>query len=89
MLSRTCSTLAAAVALSVIAGCYEEVSPQQPTAQTPPAQPVESGPINDHVSQGGGSALGGAKRAATSIVDQAEQASQRTAEEIDDGTSDE
>ena len=36
MLSRTCSTLAAAVALSVIAGCYEEVSPQQPTAQTPP-----------------------------------------------------
>ena len=53
MLSRTCSTLAAAVALSVIAGCYEEVSPQQPTAQTPPAQPVESGPINDHVSRTG------------------------------------
>lgn len=70
-------------ASAMLTGCYEEVNPQpaQPQAQT--ATPTEEGPITSHMNQGGGSALGGAKRSAESTVDRAQQESQRVADEAD------
>src|SRR5262245_35171723 len=67
--------------LVALAGCYEEIEPQQQQQQT--QAPPKEGPINSQMSQGGGSALGGAKRAATNIVQQAEEQSRRTAHEAD------
>lgn len=72
----------------VLAGCSEEVP--RPSAQPSAAAPASAPPAESTRStgggtagQGGGSALAGAKRAANNIVDQAEQASQRTAEQAD------
>jgi hypothetical protein len=70
------------VCVVVFTGCYEEIEPQQSQQQTTQTPPKE-GPISGQVSQGGGSALGGAKRAATNIVREAEEKSQRTAREAD------
>ena len=61
-------------------GCYEEIEPQPQAGsqQTRAEQPVER-----QVSAGGGSALGGAKRSAQNVVDQAEKRSQEIADEFD------
>ena len=65
----------------VLPGCYEDVAPtQQPQAQTAPPQ---QGPLTNQVTQGGGSALGGAKRGAENIAAKAEAESQRVADEAD------
>lgn len=77
--------LSASVILSIamlgLFGCYEEIEPQQPQAQTPAgAQP---GPINQHISQGSGSTLGKARSAAERTVQKAEEASRRVAKEAD------
>jgi len=71
----------ATASVVVFAGCTEEIEPQQPQQQT--QAPPKEGPINSQMSQGGGSALGGAKRSATNIVQQAEEQSRRTAREAD------
>ena len=74
---------AAAIGLASLGGCYEEVNPQpaQPQAQT--STPVQEGPITSQMNQGGGSALGGAKRSAENTIDKAQQESQRVSDEAD------
>ena len=70
--------------LAVLSGCYEETGVAQPQAQQP--QPVagqNEGPITS-VGQTSGSALGGAKRSATNIVDRAEQKSREVGEQADE-----
>lgn len=66
--------------LSLATGCYEEIEPQPQAGsqQTRSEQPVER-----QMSAGGGSALGGAKRSAQKVVDQAEKRSQEIADEFD------
>ncbi len=73
-----CLSLYVATALG---GCYESLEPE-PQAQQPSA-PAETGPITSLTTQGGGSALGGARRTAGNIVDRVEQQSQQTAEMAD------
>ena len=75
--------------LLAVAGCYEERGPTP--VQTQQTQPTvqEQGPITSYGSQGGGSALGGAKRAATNIADKAQQESQRVADQADELFNDE
>jgi hypothetical protein len=66
----------------VFSGCYEDVGPPQPSQ--PKAQaPTEPQPAAGYTGQGGGSALGGAKRAAENITDQAQKESERVAEQAD------
>lgn len=71
-----------ALSLITLSGCYEEVN------STPPSQaksvPAKEGPITSSANQGGGAALGGAKRTATKTVDDAQQASQRVADQAND-----
>jgi hypothetical protein len=70
--------------LAALAGCYEDTGVAQPQAQQP--QPVagqNEGPISS-VGQSSGSALGGAKRSATNIVDRAEQKSREVGEAADE-----
>lgn len=65
-----------------LGGCYESTSSDTPQAQTPP--PAKSGPLTDAaVGNQNNSALGGAKRASENIANQAEQASQKVADEAD------
>jgi hypothetical protein len=71
----------AAVGLAVPA-CTEEVAPSQPQAQTQPASEQQA-VMDAHASQGGGSALGGAKRASEGIIQQAEQQSQQVADQAE------
>ncbi len=83
-------TIVGSVAL--FSGCMEETSPQQSQSQpgpTAPAAPEKQGPITSMAGQGGGSALGGAKRAAGNIASQAEEASKKTAGEAGGATDDE
>ena len=79
--SKTLVACCVACAMGVLPGCYEETTPPQPQAQAP-ASP-QQGPITEHMSQGGGSAVGGAKRSADRTVDKAQQESQRVADEAD------
>ena len=74
---------ACAVVALALGGCYEDVSPP-PQPQAAKSAPVH--PAGEFVGQGGGAALGGAKRAAQNIVDQAETASARTGSEGDPET---
>ena|SRR5689334_5396582 len=74
-------TMSVCLSMAVLGGCYEDIEPQQPQQQT--QAPPKEGPISSQMSQGGGSALGGAKRSATNIVRQAEEQSKRTAREAD------
>jgi hypothetical protein len=75
---------AVAMILCSLPGCYEDTgSTPQPQAQSPAPTAVEQGPINQHMSQGGGSALGGAKRSAENTIDKAQEESQRVADEAD------
>ena len=86
MRSRRTVWVAACVGLlPLLAGCYEEIEPQPQAGsqQTRSGQPEEQ-PGQRQVSAGGGSALGGAKRSAQSVVDQAEKRSQEIADEFDD-----
>ena len=75
----TVGIMSVCLSLVVLGGCTEDIEPQQPQTQAPPKE----GPISSQMSQGGGSALGGAKRSATNIVRQAEEQSKRTAREAD------
>jgi len=72
----------AALSLGLV-GCYEEVNPTTPP-QANSAPPPKEGPITSTGSQGGGSALGGAKRTATKIADDAQRKSQQIADHADD-----
>lgn len=81
-MKRCMSLIAVCVLTLFVPGCYEEVSSPSQTQVQPPSQP--SSPLPEQASQSTGSALGGAKRAATNIVDQAEEASRKTAEQADD-----
>lgn len=89
--SRSCANAAIALAaLSVVmlSGCYKELPPQervqappaQAAPQTPAEKPVQSNP---GVAPPASSALGAAKRSAQNTVQQAEQASQKTADSVD------
>lgn len=73
-----------AIAGLAVVGCREELSPQTQTAPAASSTSSNEAPLSGQVGQGGGSALGGAKRAATNVVDQAEKKSQETAEQADD-----
>ena len=67
-------------ALPLAAGCYQEIEPQ-PQAGSQETRTEQ--PVQRQVSAGGGSALGGAKRSAQNVVDQAEKRSQEIADEYD------
>lgn len=76
------SSVGIAAAGLVVPACTEEVAPSQPQAQTQPASEQQA-VMDAHASQGGGSALGGAKRASEGIIQQAEQQSQQVAEQAE------
>ena len=61
----------------VVAACEEQSPPPQPpapTAQTQPSTPPVSQPVGaGQVTQGGGSALGSAKRSANNLATQIDQ----------------
>ena len=81
MRSRRTVWVAACVGLlPLLAGCYEEIEPQ-PQAGSQPARAEQ--PVERQMSAGGGSSLGGAKRSAHNVVDQAEKRSQEIADEFD------
>ncbi len=83
MRSRTVWVAACVGLLPLLAGCYEEIEPQpQPQAGSPQTRSPDE-PVERQVSAGGGSALGGAKRSAQNVVDQAEKRSQEIADECD------
>ncbi len=83
MRSRRTVWVAACVGLlPLLAGCYEEIEPQPQAGSQQTRSPDE--PVQQQVSAGGGSALGGAKRSAQNVVDQAEKRSQEIADEFDD-----
>jgi hypothetical protein len=65
------------------AGCYEDLSPDSPQAQQQPVAGQHEGPITSMSNQGN-SALGGAKRAATNTIEQAQQKSQEVADQADE-----
>jgi hypothetical protein len=67
--------------MALLTGCYEEIEsqPQAGSQQTRTEQPIER-----EMSAGGGSSLGGAKRSAKNVVDQAEKRSEEIAEEFND-----
>ncbi len=67
--------------LALLAGCYEEIEPQPQAGSQQTRSPDK--PVERQVSAGGGSALGGAKRSAQNVVDQAEKRSQEIADEFD------
>ncbi|MCI0365842.1 MAG: hypothetical protein L0Y44_14980 [Phycisphaerales bacterium] len=71
-----CATMVA------LASCYEELEPQPPAAQQSPTT-GQPGPLNQHISQGGGSALGAAKRSATNTVQKAQEAQKKAIREVD------
>jgi hypothetical protein len=74
-----------AVPATLVAGCYEDVSPTNPQASTPqqaPA-PAKQGPITSFGNQGN-SALGGAKRSAENIAADAQRKSQEIADQAGD-----
>jgi hypothetical protein len=80
------NTFAAGVmgaAALMLAGCYEDLSPDAPQAKQQPAAGQNSGPITSMSNQGN-SALGGAKRAAENTVDRAQQHSQETARQAEE-----
>ncbi len=81
MRSRTVWVAACVGLLPLLAGCYEEIEPQ-PQAGSPQTQSPDQ-PAERQVSASGGSALGGAKRSAQNVVDQAEKRSQEIADEHD------
>ena len=81
MRSRTVWLAACVGLLPLLAGCYEEIEPQ-PQAGSQQTRSSDE-PVQQQVSAGGGSALGGAKRSAQNVVDQAEKRSQEIADEFD------
>jgi type IV pilus biogenesis protein CpaD/CtpE len=92
LMKRGIRVVVTAIFAATIAGCNDQPQPDlpaEPQAQaTPPPQPVKEGPITGHMNQGGGSALGGAKRAAENVVKQAEAASRKAAGEAEKGNDD-
>ena len=81
-IQRVSSCLGLVAVSLVMTACTEEVAPSQPQAQTPPVSEQQA-VMDAHASQGGGSALGGAKRASEGIIQQAEQQSQQVAEQAE------
>jgi hypothetical protein len=81
------SLFAATLLMCACTGCYKELPPEEaqaPAHPAPVAQPVEAktAQTGGHsVGDTGNASLGAAKRSATNIVHQAEQQSQRTADE--------
>jgi len=70
--------------LVVAAGCYEETGAGDPAAQSPPPARVNEEPLDTMASQGGGSALGGAKKAAKGTISAAEEKSREVGRMADD-----
>lgn len=80
---KTCAAVVIAGAVSLFAaGCYEELNPQPQQQSSGSAE--QPGPITSYGMQGGGSALGAAKRSATNIVGQAQQHSEDVARQADE-----
>ena len=79
-------TLILLIPLSVASGCYEDLGGNQ-TQQPAPAAGQNPGPLTS-VGQPSGSALGGAKRAATNVVEQAEQRSKEVERQAEDPLND-
>ncbi len=71
-----------APALLGVGGCYTEIDPAEPQASQEP-RPQPQDPVDQQVSAGGGSALGGAKRSAQNVVSRVEQRSKELADEFD------
>ena len=69
-------------ALLLVGGCYTEIDPAEPQASQEP-QPQPQDPVDQQVSAGGGSALGGAKRSAQNVVGKVEQRSKELEDQID------
>jgi hypothetical protein len=92
MHSRILRTAVSGVGLAAVlavGGCYEEMPLQPPQAQAPPATaPASTGatarPQGDITPAGSSvGALAGSKRSAENLVQQAEESSQRTADDAE------
>lgn len=67
-------------AVAGLSGCYEQLEPAPAGQQATTSQ---QGPLNQHVSQGGGSSLGAAKRTAENTVQNAQEAQRRAIRDVD------
>lgn len=82
------STAIIAIAIACT-GCYEELDPA-PQAQTTSSSggDATAHPMDAHLSQGGGSALGGAKRSAESTADKIDEYQKKVSDAADDALDD-
>jgi hypothetical protein len=83
---RTILTVLSLIPLTVASGCYEDLGGNQ-TQQPAPTAGQNPGPLTS-VGQPSGSALGGAKRAAHNVVEQAEQRSREVERQAEDPLND-